>query len=116
MRKKYPFNKQKFSLLVFFVFFGGTPLYLPSWNFFAKMVNPGKNFFEKKILPYGRNRAGFMNVKYEDCSRHLCLTSNAPLRTKSFVWQLLRGFAPLKPHAGILCKKKAYRMTAGRIE
>jgi hypothetical protein len=47
--EKYPFNKQKFSLLGnFFVFFGGTPLYLPSWNFFAKMVTLEKNFFRKK--------------------------------------------------------------------
>ena len=52
------------------------------------MVNPGKNFFEKKILPYGRNRAGLMNVKYEARSRRPCLASNALLRTKSFVGQL----------------------------
>jgi len=107
LRKKYPFNKQKFSLLgIFLVFFGGTPLYLPSWNFFAKMVTLEKNFFRKKILPYGRNKAGLMNVKYDVRSRHPCVASNASLRTKSFVGQFFRGFAPLRPHKVFCAKRK----------
>ena len=105
-----------FQFFWFFSYFlEERPSTYPLGTFLPKWAPSGKIFFEKKILPYGRNRAGLMNVKYEARSRHPCLASNAPLRTKSCVGQLFRGFAPLRPHK-VFCANGTWKEARGMLQ